>query len=178
MNLNKLPTFKRDGVVRCVVESPQGSTSKYKYEPEIEAFELSRPLPKGLTYPFDWGFIPSTLAADGDPVDVMIIHDAPSHPGLVVASKLIGVLEVLQQEGDDAPFRNDRVFAVPATSHREDEIGDVHDLPKRLRIELEAFFVAAAKLEDKKLQFLEWRGPAVAAQLVDDARKRLENKLP
>jgi inorganic pyrophosphatase len=176
MNLSKLPTFKEPGIVRCVVESPQGMATKHKYDPETGCFELSRPLPKGLVYPYDWGFVPSTIAADGDPIDVMIIHDSPTHPGVVVAGKLIGVLEVMQQEEGAKPIRNDRLFAVPAASRREDEIGDVDDLPERLRRELEAFFVAAAALERKKIECLGWKGPKVAAELVHEAQRHSKKK--
>ena len=169
MNLTKLPTFKKDGVVRCVVESPAGSWAKMKYDVEIKAFEMAYPLLKGLTYPFDWGFIPSTLGADGDPLDVMLVHDTPTIPGLVVPCKLIGVLEAMQDDGGK-PLRNDRLFAVPVKSHREDEVHDVDDLSKRLRRELETFFLATAKLEDKKLELLGWRGPKAAERLVDEGR--------
>lgn len=169
MNLIKLPTFKDKDkkIVRCVVESPAGSPCKLKYDPEIKAFELSHPLLKGLTYPFDWGFIPSTLGPDEDPLDVMLIHDSPTAPGLVIPSKLIGVLEVLQRE-DGKELRNDRLFAVPVKSHREDDLTDVEDMSKRMRKELEKFFLAAATLEDKKLEFLGWKGPKAAERLVEE----------
>ncbi|NUP07317.1 MAG: inorganic diphosphatase [Polyangiaceae bacterium] len=171
MNLTKLPTFKSAGVVRCIVESPQRAPSKYKYDPETKCFELSRSLTKGLTYPFDWGFIPSTAGPDGDPLDVMILHDSPTYPGLLLACAIIGVLEVLQQKGKDAPIRNDRIFAVPIHSHREDEIGDVAELPARLRKEIEQFFIAAAKLDDQRLEFLGWKGPKIAEHHILDGQK-------
>jgi inorganic pyrophosphatase len=170
MNLIKLPTFKHrdERIIRCVVESPAGSPSKLKYDPEVKAFELSHPLLKGLTYPFDWGFIPSTRGLDDDPLDVMLIHDAPTVPGLIVPSLVIGVLEMLQSEKGGKPFRNDRIFAVPVKSHREDDIKDVDDMSKRMRQELERFFMATASLEDKKLEFLGWKGPKAAERLVEE----------
>src|SRR5687767_14010541 len=107
---------------------------------------MSRPLLRGLTYPFDWGFVPSTRAADGDPLDVMIVHDAPTFPGLVIPCRLIGVLEA-DQKGERGRERNDRLFAVPAQARRERELDDVAQLPARLRQELEQFFLAATALE-------------------------------
>jgi inorganic pyrophosphatase len=177
-NLVKLPTFVEDyrtvageRAVRCVVESPMGSPSKFKYDPETKTFLLGRSLFKGLTYPFDWGFIPSTLADDGDPLDVMIVHDTPSFPGIVVPAQIIGVLEVEQHEGKQAE-RNDRLFAVPVKSHREDDLCHVDQLTKRMRKELERFFSATAALEDKELSFLGWKGPKQALALIDEAMKR------
>ncbi len=170
MNLVKLPLMKGDAF-RVVVESPAGSPVKLKYDPETRVFELSRPLLKGLTYPFDWGFLPSTLAEDGDPLDAMVVHDAPTCPGLVVPCQLIGVLEVEQRE-DGERKRNDRVFFVPVGSHREDEINHVDDLPKRLRRELEKFFTASADIEGKKLDLLGWKGPKTAERLIEEGRRR------
>ncbi|HJU22054.1 MAG TPA: inorganic diphosphatase [Casimicrobiaceae bacterium] len=176
-NLYKLPVFvdgmktsKGEQAVRCVVEAPMGSPTKFKYDPETKTFVLGRPLLKGLTYPYDWGFIPSTLADDGDPLDVMILHDTPSFTGLVIPAQLIGVLEVEQHEGRHT-VRNDRLFAVPVKSHREDELNHVDDLCKRLRKELEKFFVATAALDDKELSFLGWKGPKEAHAVLDEAMK-------
>lgn len=181
-NLAKLPTFvagqktiKGGQPVRCVVEAPMGSPSKFKYDPETKTFVFNRPLLKGLTYPFDWGFIPSTLAEDGDPLDVMIIHDTPSFSGLVIPAQIIGVLEVEQHEGSKKE-RNDRLFAVPVKSHREDEINHIDDLCKRMRKELEKFFVATAALDDKELTFLGWKGPKEAHSLLEEAMRRYEKK--
>jgi inorganic pyrophosphatase len=158
---------------RCVVEAPRGSTVKFKYDPELQVFVMGKALIKGLTYPFDWGFLPSTLAADGDPLDVMLIHDAASAPGIVIPARLIGVLEVEQREGGERPVRNDRILAVPVKSHREDEIEAVDQLSPRLRKEIEQFFLATAALDDKKLEFHGWHGPARAEERVQQATKRV-----
>jgi inorganic pyrophosphatase len=153
-----------------VVESPQGAPTKNKYDPETGTFELSRPLPKGFTYPFDWGFIPSTKGSDGDPLDLMVVHDAPTFPGIVIGCHLIGVLEVRQDEEKGKRIRNDRMFAVPVESPREDRVNHVHDLPKRLRSELERFFLASAQLEGKNLEVLGWKGPEVAERLIHEGQ--------
>src|SRR6185369_9335407 len=130
------------------------------------AFTLAKPLLVGLTYPYDWGFIPSTRGEDGDPIDVLIIHDAATYPGLVLRCKPIGVLEVLQtnKKGKE---RNDRIFAVPDRSPFEGDLQDVRRLPARAVKELEKFFEATNALEDKKLEFLGWRGPARAIQVIN-----------
>src|ERR1700726_1484220 len=124
-NLVKLPTWADKEHVHAVVETPRGSRCKLEFDPKlIKVFTLSKPLLAGLTYPYDWGFIPSTKAEDGDPLDVMMVHDTPSFPGLVAPCQIIGVLEI-EQHAKGRKERNDRLFAVPVRSHREDELNRV-----------------------------------------------------
>jgi len=99
-NLFKLPTWADKDHVYAVVETPRGSRVKLEYDAKLHVFTLAKPLFAGLTYPYDWGFIPSTKAEDGDPLDVLIVHDAATYPGLVLRCKPIGVLEVLQWRKD------------------------------------------------------------------------------
>ena len=92
-NLLKLPTWADDGFVNAIVETPRGSTCKLDYDPELGAFTLAKPLMAGLSYPYDWGFVPSTKAEDGDPLDVLVIHDAQTFPGVVLRCRPVGILE-------------------------------------------------------------------------------------
>jgi hypothetical protein len=96
-SLNKLPTFSEDGDVHVVIETPRGSRAKLAYDPKLETFALTKSLLTGLTYPHDWGFVPSTKAGDGDPLDIMVIHDAATFPGLVLTCRIIGVLQIEQK---------------------------------------------------------------------------------
>ena len=114
-NYLKLPTWADSDHVHAVVETPRGSRAKLEFDPKLGAFTLAKPLLAGLTYPYDWGFIPSTKAEDGDPLDVLIIHDAATYPGLVLTCKPIGLLEVVQSSKGKQE-RNDRVFVVPDRS--------------------------------------------------------------
>ena len=82
-NLFKLPTWSGAEFVHVVVETPRGGRAKLSYDPELRTFVLSKSLMLGLSYPYDWGFIPSTRAEDGDPLDAIVIHDAATSPGLV-----------------------------------------------------------------------------------------------
>jgi inorganic pyrophosphatase len=109
-NLAKLPTWAGDDLV-VVVETPRGARAKLNFDPELRAFVLSKALMLGLSYPYDWGFIPSTRAEDGDPLDVMVIHDAATYPGLIMRCKLIGVLQTLQQNTQRPRHRGSREFA-------------------------------------------------------------------
>jgi inorganic pyrophosphatase len=92
-NFLNLPPFTEDSDVHVVVETPRGSRAKFAYDPKLETFILSKSLLTGLTYPHDWGFVPSTKADDGDPLDIMVIHDAATFPGIVLTCRVIGILE-------------------------------------------------------------------------------------
>ena len=154
------PAFRRDGSLNVVVETPAGCRAKYKHDPETGAMMLSRPLPAGVVYPFDWGFVPSTRAADGDPLDVMILWDGASFPGVLVASRLIGVLRVEQTSVTTGQReRNDRLFALPVKAPRLEHVRSVFDLPERTRLELEQFFLSVVAFEGKELKLLGFAGP-------------------
>ena len=83
-NLLKLPTWADKQHIYAVIETPRGSTCKLDFDPQLRAFTLAKPLMAGLAYPYDWGFIPSTKAEDGDPLDVLVIHNAQTYPGVVL----------------------------------------------------------------------------------------------
>src|SRR4030088_1981863 len=140
-NLTKLPTWADKAHICAVVETPRGSSCKLEFDPKLRVFTLAKPLFAGLTYPYDWGFIPSTRAEDGDPLDILVIHDAGTYPGLVLRCRPIGILEVLQVNKGEKQ-RNDRIFAVPDRSPFEGELQDVRKLPARAVRELEKFFEA------------------------------------
>ena len=114
--VNRLPEpFAEDGSLNVVIESPRGSTAKWKYEAGV--FQLSRPLPAGLAYPYDWGFLPGTRASDGDPLDAMVYWSGASYPGVVVPSRAIGVLRVEQTSRESGNReRNDRLLVVPVSA--------------------------------------------------------------
>jgi inorganic pyrophosphatase len=164
-NFLKLPTWADDEHVFAVVETPSGSTCKLDFDAELRVFTLSKPLMVGLTYPYDWGFIPSTEAEDGDPLDVLIIHDSQTYPGVVLRCRPVGILEVEQRKKGKTE-RNDRIFAVPDRSPLETDLRDIRRLPSRAHHELEQFFRATNALEDKELKFLGWHGPPRAFKTI------------
>jgi inorganic pyrophosphatase len=169
-NFLNLPAFTEDGDVRVVIETPRGSRAKLAYDAELEAFTLSKSLLVGLTYPHDWGFVPSTKADDGDPLDIMVVHDAATFPGLVLTCRVIGILQI-EQKGKGKAERNDRLFAVARRSHSEEGLRDVRDLSKPMQEELEKFFIATDELEDKKLEIIGWKGPKMALKAIKQAGK-------
>jgi inorganic pyrophosphatase len=170
-NLFKLPTFSDDGDLHVVIETPRGSRAKLDYDPKLKTFTLSKSLLAGLSYPYDWGFIPGTAGEDGDPLDVMVIHEAATFPGLALTCKIIGVLQVEQQSKGKKPKRNDRLFVVPQASHAEKDLSDVRDLTSAMREELVKFFIATDELEDKQLKILGWKGPKAALKTIKRGAK-------
>jgi inorganic pyrophosphatase len=164
-NLLKLPTWADDKYIFAVVETPRGSTCKLEFAPELGSFTLAKPLMAGLTYPYDWGFIPSTKAEDGDPLDVLVIHDDRTYPGVVLRCRPIGILKI-EQKKKGKKERNDRIFAVPDRSPMESDLTDVRDLPSRAHRELENFFLATDVLQDKQLKFRGWSGPGGAIKMI------------
>ena len=168
MNLSTIPAIASRSTIHVVVESPRGSTLKLKYDPQLEAMSLSRPLPSGLVYPYDWGFVPSTNAADGDPLDAMVLWDHASFPGMVLPCRLIGMLAV-EQNSKQSPSRrerNDRVLVVPVDAPRSSSLQSVSALSVRAKRELEAFFYASTVFERKAVKFLGWYGASAAERLV------------
>jgi inorganic pyrophosphatase len=161
------PALAEDGAVHVVIESPRGSALKFKYDSSLGVMTLSRPLPTGLTYPYDWGFIPSTCAPDGDPLDAVVMWDGVSYPGVVLPCRLIGVLRV-EQTNLTAPKRerNDRVVGLPVKAARWQSVGSVLDFGERVRLELQQFFLAAVAFEGKDLQNAGWAGPDEAVKIV------------
>lgn len=171
--LHTIPAQDEDGALHVVVESPRGSASKLKYDPDLGAMTLSRPLPQGIVYPHDWGFVPSTKAADGDPFDAMILWDGVSYPGVVIACRAIGVLLVEQtNKKTGGRERNDRLAVLPVDAPRWAAIKAIDDLGTRVRDELATFFAAAVEFEGKDLEILGWRGPAEAMRLMTLAMRK------
>jgi inorganic pyrophosphatase len=171
MNLAAIPAFAGEDIFHVIVEAPRGSTLKLKYEPKWEAMSVSRPLPLGVIFPFDWGFVPSTEAADGDPLDALLLWDVPSYPGVVVPCRAIGVLQVEQNRSRDSSerIRNDRVLSIPVEARREHGITALAALPARIRHELEVFTIAATTLEGKDARVVGWGDATAAIELVRDS---------
>lgn len=169
VNLQALPTFARDGVFHVVVESPRGSAVKFKYDPQLQAMTISRPLVLGVTYPFDWGFVPSTRGPDGDALDALVIWDAAAYPGVVLPCRAIGLMQVEQNRtahDRSERIRNDRVLAVPDAARRESNMVSAETLPPRVRQECEQFAMMATALEGKDVRVLGWSGPDEALALI------------
>lgn len=164
-----IEAIAKPGLIHVVVESPAGATSKIKHDPRLGAFALSRPLPLGMSYPHDWGFVPGTRAPDGDPLDALVLSEGTSYPGLITTARPLGLLRLEQnRKNGGGRERNDRLIAVAASSSRREE-KTVSELPRRLREELEQFFVNVVFFEAKEPRLLGWGDPHEAWLLVSSS---------
>ena len=169
-SFESLPAYRENGLLNVVVETPRGATLKIKFDPPSGLMMLSRPLPSGLAYPFDWGFVAGTAMPDGDPLDAMLIWDCTGYPGLLVPCRPVAVLQVDQWAADrSGRVRNDRLLVLPAKAARFDRIQSVEDVAPRILAELEQFFTAAVAFEQKDVKLLGWRGHDEAAATVKRA---------
>ena len=166
-DLTRLPhkLDQKAGACRAVVETPKGRRGKYDYDPKTRAFRLKTMLPDGMSFPLDFGFVPSTLADDGDPTDVMILVDEPSPVGALLDVRLIGVIEAEEDEHGKTE-RNDRLLAVAAVSHLYADVKQASDLDTGFIDNLVQFWINKDRLEGKAFRCLGVKGPKEAAAQV------------
>jgi inorganic pyrophosphatase len=159
-------------MIEVVVETPAGSRCKYDHDPERDRFKLKKMLPAGMVFPYDFGYIPGTLGEDGDPLDIILIAECSHFPGCVVECRLIGGFKALQKDPKEKiKLRNDRFFAVPASSIMFEKIKELKDLPTQLLDELEAFFVQYNKMEGKEFTVKGKMNSRQAGKLVEAGKK-------
>src|SRR5882757_11212212 len=150
----QLPPFEsKQTDLTVIIETPKGSRNKYAYDPEERIFALRKVLPAGMAFPYDFGFVPSTLADDGDPLDVLVLMDEPAFPGCKLTCRIVGVIE--GEQGDKKkPERNDRVVAVESDNHSYAHVKRIDDLGTRFERDIEEFFVNYHRLIGKKYRIL------------------------
>ncbi len=153
--------------VEAIVEIPRGSRNKYEMDHETGAIWLDRMLFTATQYPADYGFIPHTLAEDGDPLDVLVLLDEPTFPGCHIRVRPVGVFWMADEAGPDA-----KVLCVPANDPRSSRIRDLADLPEFLLAEIEHFFVVYKDVEPgKSVETRGWEGAEAANAAVEAARR-------
>lgn len=160
-----------DELTVVIIETPKGSRNKYAYDPEEHIFGLKTVLPAGMAFPYDFGFVPSTMGGDGDPLDVLVLMDEAAFPGCKLTCRIIGVIEG-EQGNKRKTERNDRVVAVENANHSYAHVKRIDDLGKRFEHEIEEFFVNYHRLSDEKYRILSLKGPAAARRCIKQARKR------
>jgi inorganic pyrophosphatase len=169
--LHKLEPFDADGHVRMVVETPRNSTVKLEYDSKNGYFCISHGLALGISYPFDWGFIPGTLGEDGDPIDALALHDSTTYPGVLLVCEPLGVVDV-EQKSKKGRIANPRLILRPLWHQRMDAIESAPELPKQLREQLEQFFLSATFFTGKDPTIIGWSGSKAATTLIRAAAKR------
>jgi inorganic pyrophosphatase len=169
---SRLPSLDPDAesAIQVIVETPKGSRNKYAFDSETKIFQLKKVLPAGMTFPYDFGFIPSTIAEDDDPVDVLVLMDEPAFPGCLLKCRVIGIIEG-QQGKKKKGERNDRIIAIEEANHSYAHIRHVKELGKKFARELEEFFVNYHELEGEKYRVLDVKGPGEAQRRIKDGIK-------
>lgn len=162
--------------LNVVIETPQGSRNKFNFDPQRGLFKLGGVLPAGASFPFDFGFVPATQGEDGDPLDVLVLMDAPAFAGCLVPCRLIGVIEAEQTERNGESMRNDRLIAVADNSYTHSEIEDLNDLSGNLLEEIAYFFASYNEIKGKKFQVLHHRGAKAAQKLVEKGVAKFEEQ--
>jgi inorganic pyrophosphatase len=162
-------------VVQVIIETPKGSRNKYAFDSEKRIFELKKVLPAGMAFPYDFGFVPSTVAEDGDPTDVLVLMDEPAFPGCLLRCRPVGIIEGEQGKKKERE-RNDRVVAVEQENHSYAHVKHIKDLGKKFVTELEEFFVNYHQLSGKEYRILDVRGPNEAQKRIKDGMRGAKRK--
>jgi inorganic pyrophosphatase len=156
--------------INVVIETPRGGRNKMSYDEQLGVFRLKKVLPEGMSFPYDFGFVPSTRAADGDPVDALVLMDEPGSMGCLVECRLIGVIRGEQRE-PRGWIRNDRLLAVAVASHTHADLMRPGDLNHTLVHDIERFFVNYNAERGRNFRVLTRQGPGAAWKLVRQAEQ-------
>lgn len=167
----QLEPFASKKSINVVIETPKGKRNKFAFDDELDVFRLKKVLPAGVTFPYDFGFVPGTRADDGDPIDVLLLMDESAYPGCLVEARLVGVIEA-EQEEDGETVRNDRLVAVAEEAHDYHHIKTIGDIDKSLLKELEHFFVSYNEVRGITFRLLNVRGPQHARTLLKASIKK------
>ncbi len=170
---NKWDAKKRQ--CKAIIETPKGRRNKFDYDPEYRLFALGGLLGEGLAFPFDFGFIPSTLGDDGDPLDVVVLLDEPAHVGCLLDVRIIGVIEA-EQVADGKRTTNNRFLAVAVHSYSHEHLQSIKDVNKRILDQLEEFFVSYNKSRGKKFKVKARDGPKRAGELIEAGHALFDKK--
>ena len=168
--ISTLPARNSDGEVTVVIETPKGHRNKFKYDQEKNAFKLSGVLPVGSSFPYDFGFIPSTKAPDGDPIDVLLLMDEPVFPGCLIDARLVGVIEAEQTENGKTT-RNDRLIAIATHSQDYSDLRSLRDVNPHLIEEIQHFFMSYNETRGKRFKPRGVYGPKRAMKLLEQSLK-------
>jgi len=171
-----LGTLRSATALRVVGETPKGSRNKYAFDPARRTFALRKILPQGMEFPHDFGFIPSTIGEDGDPLDVLILLDEPTFPGCVVETRLIGVLEGEKSE-NGRKISDHRFIAVALESRNHSEIRDIEDLNDTTLDELERFFENYQQEPGHQFKVVARRSANEALRFLAAARKHQKRQI-
>jgi inorganic pyrophosphatase len=175
-NLSRLPPFDKESrALNIIVETPRNGRIKYKYNKKYGMFQLDKTLPYGFSFPFEFGFVPSTIGGDGDPLDVLVLSDEATFPGCLVLGQVLGVLQGEQREGKKVN-RNDRLVAIPLSIKTQEPMIPIKTLDQALISDITKFFISYNEVQGKKFKSLGFGSRQRALDLIEEARKRARKK--
>ena len=166
MDLSRIPAQPKTGLINILIEIPAGSKNKYEFDKNFNAFALDRVLYASVQYPCDYGFIPNTLADDGDPLDGMVFMDQPTFPGCVITARPIGMLEMI--DGGD---RDEKILCVPDKDPRYSQVKSLQDVAQHRLDEIAEFFKTYKNLEKKVTEILGWKDADQVSSLIEECIK-------
>jgi inorganic pyrophosphatase len=172
-NFDHIPTHAPDdthGVVHAIIETPAATRHKFAFEPEFGLMLLKHTLAEGLRWPYDYGFIPQTLADDGDCLDILVLNDEPTFSGCLIEARVLGAIQLEKNN-----VENDRIVACPTRKSgvalKTDAFDDIDDLPKPLLTGIQRFLVEYSADEGNKIDVKDICSRKKALKLVEAARK-------
>ncbi len=163
-------TAKGKLTIDVLIEIPKGSRNKYEYDFQLKKIRFDRLLFSSMMYPADYGFIPETLALDGDPLDVLVLGTEPTFPMCVMEVKPIGVFHMADEKGND-----EKIICVPVSDPIWNTLNDLSDVNPHQIKEIEHFFQVYKDLEKKKVDVEGWGNAEVAYEIVNKCIARYEN---
>ena len=162
-----MKTKEHDFTIEVIVEIPKGSRNKYEYDPERKMFRYDRMIFSSMFYPSDYGFIPDTLAGDGDALDALVLVSEPTFPGCLIEVKPIGLFRMRDEKGPDA-----KILCVPVSDPIWNRVNNLDEINPHLKKEIEHFFQVYKDLEKKKVGIEGWEDKASALQEIESSQQR------
>jgi len=166
LDLSRIPAQPKPELINILIEIPAGSRNKYEFDKDLNAFALDRVLYSSVHYPYDYGFVPNTLADDGDPLDGMVLIDEPTFTGCVIPVRTIGMLEMID-DGD----RDEKLLCVADEDPHYSGVKSLNDVAKHRLDEIAEFFRTYKNLENKVTEILGWQDIEQVAPLVEKCVK-------
>jgi inorganic pyrophosphatase len=175
--IGNLPAFDPEsGDTLAVIETPKGSRNKYAFNHDLGVFEMRKVLPRGTSFPYDFGFIPATKGEDGDPLDILLLLDESAPAGCVIRTRVVGALLAEQSEDGKTWVRNDRLIGVAVHAKLHGNVKNLKEINPRVLDEIEAFFEEYNRMQDRQFRPADRVGPKQAQKLIEDGQAAFAKK--
>lgn len=157
--------------VSVYVEIPKGSRNKYEYDEHTKAIRFDRMISSSVHYPTDYGFIPNTLAGDGDPLDALVLLWEPTFPGCMIEARPLGVFRMKDEKGLD-----EKILTVPLTDPQWNHLKHLSEVPPNLLREIEHFFSVYKELDGIEVETMGWGELEEASKVIEESKQNYQKK--